>query len=69
MKMKALTKEQAIIVSGYTLILMCGFAELHEDIERRLGRQVWTHQIPSLSEEIKEAYREDFMSLVPEYVK
>lgn len=67
--MEALTKEQAIIISGYTMILMCSMEDLHGDIERRLGHPVWTHQLPVLKEEIKEAYKDDFMSLIPECYK
>lgn len=61
--MERLTKEQAIVISGYTMVLMCDFGELHKDIEIRLGRPVWTHQIPSLKEEIKGAYKLDFLSI------
>ena len=31
-----LTKEQAITISGYTEILICDFADLQEDVEKRL---------------------------------
>lgn len=61
-----LTKEQAIIVSGYTNILICEFSDLHEDIERRIGRPVFTHELPALGEEISALYRDDFLSLAPE---
>lgn len=67
--MEKLTKEQAIVISGYTMVLMCDFSDLHQDIEKRLGRPVWTHQLPSLKEEIKEAYTDDFMSLCVVEVK
>ncbi|MEC6833005.1 helix-turn-helix transcriptional regulator [Photobacterium toruni] len=58
-----LTKEQAIIVSGYTQILMCDFSDLHKDIEKRLGYPVFTHQIPRLGNVIKTAYKDDFLAL------
>lgn len=63
--MNNLTKEQAIVISGYTGILICDFGDLHEEIEKRLGRPVWTHEMPSIEEEIKSAFRDDFMSLQP----
>lgn len=62
--MKKLTKEQAIIITGFTEVLCCEFSDFHQDVEKRLGRPVFTHQFPSLSEEIKEAYRDDFMSML-----
>lgn len=63
-----LTKEQAIIISGYTGVLICNFADLHGDVERRLGRPVWTHEFGSeqFSEDLKTLYRPDFLELAPE---
>ena len=64
--MKKLTKEQAIVVSGYTMRLICNFSDLHLDIERRLGGPVFTHEIPSLKDEIEAAYKDDFIAMLPE---
>lgn len=61
--MQKFTLEQAIIISGYTGILACDFSHLHEDIEKRMRRPVFTHEFPSLREEIKELYKEDFLDL------
>lgn len=60
------TKEQSIIVSGYMMVLCCQIADLHADIERRLGRRVWTHELANkdVVAEIKAAYREDFLELI-----
>lgn len=63
--MTKLTKDQAIIITGFTGVTCCKFSDLHYDVEARLGRPVWTHQFPELEEEIKEAYREDFMAMLP----
>lgn len=60
-----LTKEQAIIISGYTEVLCCDFGDLHADIEKRLGYPVFTHQLPSLVSEIHKAYEADFLALCP----
>lgn len=62
---KGFTKEQAIIVSGYTRFTACPFSLLHEDVEKRLGRAIWTHQFADeeIAEEIKQAYKEDFLKL------
>lgn len=63
-----LTKEQAIIISGYTGFLICPFSDLHADVERRLGRPVWTHEFGSeqFAESIKTLYRPDVLELAPE---
>ncbi len=63
--MQKLTKEQAIVVTGFTGIAMCSFSDFHEDVEKRLGRPVWTHEFGSekLTSEIKNLYKEDFMKI------
>lgn len=63
-----LTKEQAIIISGYTGILICAFSDFHEDVEKRLGRPVWTHEMGSKNfmENLETLYRDDFINLAPE---
>ena len=63
--MTKLTKEQAIIVSAYTGFMACNFSDLHEAVEFRLGRPLWTHQFGSeeLMEEIRDAFREDFLAI------
>lgn len=59
-----LTKEQKIILTGYTLKLHCNFDDFHQDVEKRLGRPILTHEIPSLEKEIKLAYEKDFLNLL-----
>jgi hypothetical protein len=63
--MKKLTKEQAIIVSAYTGVTACNFGDLHEAVEKKLGRPVWTHQFADkeVTEEIRKAFREDFLAI------
>ncbi len=39
-----LTKEQATIVSAYTGVTAMNFSFVHEAIERKLNRPVWTHE-------------------------
>lgn len=60
-----LTKEQAVIIMGFTGISTCPFSVFHEDVEKRLGRPVFTHQFGNkeFADEIKELYREDFINL------
>jgi len=63
--MKQLTKEQAIILTGFTGIMMLNFGEFHEAVEKRLGHPVFTHQFGSqdFMDMLKELYREDFIKL------
>lgn len=64
--MQQLTKEQGIILTGFTgLMCVNSFSDFHADVEKRLGRPVWTHQFPELQDEIKEAYRADFNAMLP----
>jgi hypothetical protein len=63
--MQKLTPEQAAIVSAYTGFLIGNFGDMHEAVERKLGRPVYTHEFPSLREKIREAFRADFIALNP----
>lgn len=69
--MKELTLEQAVVISGYTGLLACSFDEFHKDVEERLGRPVWTHELgrQALWDELKEIYKSDFLALCHKQVK
>ena len=60
-----LTLEQAIIISGYTGILACAFTHVHEDVEKRLNRPVFTHEFGSqeFKDELESVYKADFLSI------
>ena len=60
-----MTKEERLIVSAYTGVLMTKFSDLHKFIENKLGRPVFTHElvIESVVNELKEAVKEDFLKL------
>lgn len=60
-----MTKREAAIVSAYTGILIGNFSDMHEYVEEKLGRPIWTHQFAEekLFEEIKEAVKPDFISI------
>ena len=64
--MNKLTKEQAIVITGYTGITACQFGDFHGDVERRIGHPVWTHQFgdEEFMKKIQELYREDFFSML-----
>jgi hypothetical protein len=63
-----MTKEEKLIVSAYTGTLMTDFVDLHEFIEKKLGRPVWTHELANkwVVDELKEAVKEDFLKLCAE---
>jgi len=64
-----LTQEQAVIVTGYTGFFCCSdFGAYHAEVEKRMGRPVWTHEMGSkeIADQIKELFRADFIAMVPE---
>lgn len=63
-----LTKEQAIILTGFTGVTCCNFSDFHEDVERRLGQPVWTHQFGNkeFAKLVNNLYRQDFLEMLPE---
>ena len=60
-----LTKEQAIIITGYTGIMACNFTDFHEDVEKRLGYPVMSHEFgfANMRERIRDCYKEDFIAM------
>ena len=63
--MQKFTKEQAIVISGYTGIMACRFGDFQEDVQKRMGRPVWTHQFgdKEFVDKVKELYRDDFIAM------
>ena len=59
-----MTKREGAILSAYTGCLLCDFNDFHKYIEELLGRPVFTHEIPELTEEIKERSRTDFITVM-----
>lgn len=64
-----LSKEQAIVITGYTGYLACDWHEFHLDAEKRLGRPIWTNEFAFNHDEIKAAYRQDFLDMIPKKEK
>jgi Pyruvate/2-oxoacid:ferredoxin oxidoreductase delta subunit len=62
---RKMTEKEKIIVSAYTGILMTDFSKVHEYVEKKLDRPVWTHEFAfeSVQEEIKEKSEDDFLDL------
>lgn len=63
-----MTKREKLIVGAYTGVLMTDFSDLHEFIEEKLGRPVYTHELADklVVNEIKEAVKKDFLKLCEE---
>lgn len=60
-----MTKREAAIVSAYTGMLIGNFADMHQYIEEKLGRAVWTPELADKItwEEIKQKSKEDFINI------
>ena len=60
-----MTKQEKIIVSAFTEILMCDFSDVQEYIEEKLGRPLWTHELADKRawDEIREKTAEDFLEI------
>jgi hypothetical protein len=63
-----MTKHEAIVVSAYTGFLMCDFNDMHEYIEKKLGRPVLTHEFANkiIWDEIREKVKPDFLKICEE---
>ena len=66
--MQPITKEQGLVITGFTGITAVDFGEFQLDVKKRLGRPVFTHELADkeLWKEIKELYRADFLNMVRE---
>ena len=58
-----MTKREAAIVSAYTGYLIGEFSDFQAYAEEIMGRPVFTHEFPNIADELKEASKEDFMSI------
>lgn len=65
MDIQKLTKEQAVIISGFTGILCGEFSDFHADVEKRLGRGVQTFEFgfKEFLAEVKRLYEADFIEM------
>ena len=63
--MKKLTKEQAAIIGAYTGFTAGPFSDIHEYIEKIMGRPVFTHELADkdLFDEIREKAKPDFLAI------
>ncbi len=61
-----MTLHEKVVLSAYTGILMCDMSEVHQYIEKLLGRPVWTHELASeaLWEQIKGKVKPDFLKII-----
>lgn len=66
-QVQKLTPEQAAIIGAYTGILIGPFSDMHEYIEKVMGRPVFTHEMAdeAIMKEIRSKSKSDFVSLCP----
>lgn len=60
-----MTKQEKIIVSAYTGVLMCDFDDVHKYIQKKFGRPVFTHELvdKGIQKEVKEKSEEEFLEI------
>ena len=60
-----MTQEERLVVSAYTGYAMTDFSLIHEYIEKKLGRPVWTHELgeKTVWNELKEIVKPEFLKL------
>ena len=58
-----MTKREAAIVSAYTGYLIGDFSDFSAYAEEVMGRPIFTHEFPSIADELKEKSKKDFMSI------
>lgn len=60
-----MTKQERLIVSAYTSVLMCDFSEFQIYVEQLLQRPVFTHELAMADvwQEIKEKSKPAFLAL------
>ncbi len=58
-----MTDAERIVIMGFTGVTMVNFSDFHGDVERRLGRPVFTSEFPAIGDELKELYRGEFLAL------
>ena len=65
MGIQKLTKDQAVVISGFTGILCGEFSDFHADVEKRLGRGVQTFEFgfKEFATEVKKLYEADFIEM------
>lgn len=63
--MDRLTKEQAAIIGAFTGISCGPFSDMHEAVEKKLGRPVYTHEFADYDfmEQLREEFRDDFLAI------
>jgi len=66
--MDKLTKEQAAIIGAFTGVTCGPFKDIHEYVERKIGRPIMTHEFADkkFTADIKNTVREDFISIFSE---
>lgn len=71
LQMQKLTVEQAVVISAYTGVLCCNFGDMHEAVEKKVGREVHSAEfaIGGPLSDLKTMFKDDFMALCAEGAK
>ena len=60
-----ITRRESAIISAYTGYLIGTFSDMHEYIEEKFGRPVWTHEMADrkFEERLRELSKPDFLAI------
>jgi hypothetical protein len=61
-----MTKHEAAVFTAFTGVMFLSgedFGIFHEYVEKLMGRSIYTHELMTLSDEIREKARPDFMRI------
>ena len=60
-----MTKQEKIVVSAFTGVLMCDFSDMHEYVEKVMERPVWTHEMgnEAFCEKLKAKCKDEFLAI------
>jgi hypothetical protein len=67
--MQKLTKEQAVIISAYTGVLICELDDYLSAINERIGAALTPESVlirPDMQAKIRKAFNKDFLALAPD---
>lgn len=64
--LRKFTRDQAVIIAGYTGAAACKHSDLREDVSSRKGKKITNAAMKKLTrQELEELYKVDFMKLCP----
>ena len=60
-----ITRRESYIISAYRGYLLGTFSDMHEQIDQKFGRPVWTHEMADrkFEERLRELSKPDFLAI------